>query len=125
MHLHHHLRILAATATLAAVTAPTASASEGAATAAASRPANHHAVAGASHDPNPTDWELIALASGGTIALLGTALTSRRRRGQRSHRGTAATRSRHLSPSPATTDVARHTRHTIGLERHDRSNHEH
>lgn len=83
MRLHNRLRFLAGAAILAAVTVPGAHAS-------AIRggggipPDDRHAVPAASHAASDADWQVVALAGSGTIALLGPALTSRYRRRGRS-----------------------------------------
>ena len=94
MRLHNRLRFFAAAATLAAVTVPAAHASATRGGRGIPRD-DHHVASAASHAPSDADWQLGALAGGGTIALLGLALTSRcRRRGRSpaSHRNIAAPR---------------------------------
>jgi hypothetical protein len=76
---HKHLRILATAATLATLSAPAAQAqtiSDGG----GGGPLINHHIAATSHHPAPTDWTLIALASGGAAVLAGVGLGASRRR---------------------------------------------
>jgi len=78
MRLHNHLRVIAATATLAAAGAPAAQAMpirEG-----GGEPSlpSHHVAAATSHSGS-TDWGLIALAGGGTAVLVGVGVGGSRR----------------------------------------------
>ena len=73
MRIHTHLRILATTATIAGLAAPAASAVD-IGQGGGGLPAVNHPVAATPHHPSSTDWTLIALAGGGTVALIGAGL---------------------------------------------------
>jgi hypothetical protein len=83
MRLHRHLSIIAAAATMAAVTAPVATASDiGEGGGGGLPPVPHHAVA-TPHHSGSTDWALIALAGGGSVALIGAGIGTARSAGRR------------------------------------------
>lgn len=84
MRLHHCVRMLAAAATLAVASAPAAQASAidgggGGSEGTVARVQQHIAP----RHSSSTDWELIAIAGGGTVALLGAGLGGSRRRTRR------------------------------------------
>ena len=78
MRLHNHLHILATAAAVAAISAPGAHAEAIGDGGRGGQLTNQH-VAAASHHPAPTDWTLIALASGGTVVLVAAGLGGSRR----------------------------------------------
>ena len=78
MRLHNHLHILTTAAAVAAISAPAAHA-EAIAEGAGGGPLTTHHIAAASHQVASTDWTLIALASGGTVVLIGAGLGGSRR----------------------------------------------
>jgi hypothetical protein len=95
MRLHNHLHILATAATVASLSAPAAHAqaiSDGG----VGGPLTNHHIAAVSHQPASTDWTLIALASGGGVAVAGAGLSASRRHNRR-HAST---------PEPRATRVA-------------------
>jgi hypothetical protein len=73
MRVHNHLRILAATATVAALAAPAASAVD-IGQGGSGLPTISQQVVATPHHSSSTDWTLIALAGGGTAALIGAGL---------------------------------------------------
>lgn len=73
MHLHTHLRILATTATIAGLAAPAADAID-IGQGGSGLPAISHQVVATPHHSSATDWTLIALTGGGTVALIGAGL---------------------------------------------------
>jgi hypothetical protein len=79
MRLHNRLRFFAGAATVAAVTVAGAHASAIRVGRGLPRD-DHHVAPAVSHAPSDANWQLVAIAGGGTIALLGPALTSRYRR---------------------------------------------
>lgn len=78
MRPHNQLRILATAATVAALSAPAAHA-EAIGNGGIGGPLTNQHVAAASHHPGTTDWTLIALATGGTVVLVGAGLGGSRR----------------------------------------------
>jgi hypothetical protein len=82
MHRQNRMRILATAATLAAVTAPCAHASAigGGGGGQVSITAASEHTAPTRHHSTTSDWELIAIAGGGTVAFLGAGLGASRRR---------------------------------------------
>jgi hypothetical protein len=73
MRVKNYLRGLAIAATVAAVAAPAANATDIGEGGGGFPPTEQHVV-GASHHPGSADWTLIALAGGGTVALIGAGL---------------------------------------------------
>lgn len=92
MRLNNHLRILATTATVAALGAPAADAMDIGQGGSGLSAGSHQLIATPRHSSS-TDWTLIALAGGGTVALIGAGLSG-------SHRITSRRNS--TSPLPAT-----------------------
>jgi hypothetical protein len=84
MRLHNHIRILAATAAVAAMSCPAAYAVDIGEGGGGLPPASDQAIA-SSHHSGSTDWTLIALAGGGMVALVGAGAGSRRVSSRRGH----------------------------------------
>ena len=95
MHRHNHLRILATAATVAAIGAPAARA-EAISNGGGGGPLPTHQVAAASHPAGSTDWALIALTGGGSVALVGAGLGASRRRNRR-HASAREARAPHVA----------------------------
>ena len=78
MRRYNHVRVLATAATVAALSAPAAHA-EAIGNGGVGGPLTNQHVAAASHHPATPDWTLIALATGGTVVLVGAGLGGSRR----------------------------------------------
>jgi hypothetical protein len=79
MRPRNQLRAVATTVILAAVSSPAASASAIGDGGGGIPPTSRRAVGTSSHHPGSADWELIAVAGAGTVALVAAGLTPRQR----------------------------------------------
>ncbi len=93
MRTQNHLRILATTATVAALAAPPAEAIDIGQGGGGLPAVNYHVVAAPRHSSS-TDWALIALTGGGTVALIGAGVGGSQRIARR-RKSTSAVRTTH------------------------------